>query len=111
MVFTEAEDKHLEHVVSTFRGNGRELESAVGALYLGKIYGWRVLRVMHASISYRKYQKILQLDFKDWCPDTTPLTARHRGYQLALKAQNFWDLVRGTEAAPDGYKESKDQFA
>ncbi len=111
MLFTEAENRHLEHAVATFRGNGRELESAVGALYLGKVYGWKVLRVMHSSVSYRKYQAILGIDFKDWCPSTTSLTERHRGYQLALKAKNFWDLMRGTESAPEGFKEAKDKFA
>lgn len=111
MIFTDDEQRHLAHIMSTYRGNGQELENAIGALCLGKMYGHRVIRVMHAGASYTKYQKILDLRFSDWCPAETPLSARHRGYQLALKAKSFWDVIRGTEQAPEGYKELKKEFA
>ncbi len=111
MIFTDEEQRHLGHIISTFRGNGQELENALGALFLGKLYGHRVIRVMHAGASYTKYQRILDLRFTDWCPAETSLSVRHRGYQLALKAQNFWDMIRGTEQPPEGYKELKKEFA
>lgn len=111
MIFTDEEQCHIEKVVSTFRGNGQELENALGALVLGKVYGYRVIRVMHTGASYTKYQKILDLRFADWCSAETPLSSRHRGYQFALKAQSFWNLIRGMEEAPEGYKESKREFA
>lgn len=111
MIFTDEQQEHLEHVISTYRGNGQELENALGALCLGMLYGHKVIRVMHNGRSYTKYQKILHLQFRDWCPDETLLSSRHRGYQLALKAQNFWDVVRGMEEPPEGFKEGKKEFA
>ena len=111
MIFTDDEQRHLEHIISTYRGNGQELENALGALCLGKLYGHRVVRVMHAGPSYTKYQKILELRFNDWCPAETPLSTRHRGYQLALKAKSFWGVIRRTEEPPEGFKELKKEFA
>lgn len=111
MIFTDDEQRHLERVISTFRGNGQELENALGALCLGKIYGHKVIRVMHVGSSYTKYQKILDLRFNDWCPAETSLSVRHRGYQMALKAESFWNMIRGTEKPPEGYKELKKEFA
>jgi hypothetical protein len=111
MLFTDEEQKHLEHIIATYRGSCQPLENALGALCMGKVYGYKVIRVMHAGVSYTKYQELLDLRFSDWCSPETPLSARHRGYQLALKAKNFWDLIRGTEPAPEGYKENKKEFA
>jgi hypothetical protein len=110
MIFTDEEQRHIENIVSNFRGNGQELENALGALILGKVYGHRVIRVMHAGPSYTKYQKILDLRFSEWCSAETPLSSRHRGYQLALKAKSFWGVIRRTEPAPEGFKEMKKEF-
>ncbi len=109
-MFTKSEQEHLTRVMSEYRGNGEKLENALGALCLGMVYGHKVIRVMHDSSSYSSYQKILDLRFNEWCPPTTVFSERHRGYQLALKAESFWDLLRGTEPAPEGYKASKKQF-
>jgi hypothetical protein len=111
MIFDDVQQRHLEHRMSIYRGNGQELENALGALCLGMVYGWKVIRVMHASASYAKYQDILDLRFNEWCPETTPLTARHRGYQLAMKAKSFWDLMRGLEAPSEDFKKHKKEFA
>jgi hypothetical protein len=111
VIFTDDEQRHLARIISIYQGNGQELENALGALCLGKIYGHRVIRVMHVGSSYTKYQKILDLRFNEWCPAETLLSKRHRGYQLALKAKDFWSMIRGTEQAPEGYKELKKEFA
>jgi hypothetical protein len=111
VIFTAEEQAHLAHIMSTYRGNGQELENALGALCLGKMYGWKVIRVMHAPASYAKYQDILDVRFNEWCEETTSLTHRHRGYQLAQKAKSFWQLMRGMETPPEGFKELKKEFA
>jgi hypothetical protein len=111
MIFNEEQQEHLEDVMSTFRGNGQELANALGALSLGMMYGWKVIRVMYASSTYTKYQRILKLEFSDWCPPTTTLTSRHRGYQLAMNANSFWGLIRGSEAGSEEFKKFKKELA
>jgi hypothetical protein len=111
MIFTDEQQEHLTRIMSEYRGNGERLENALGALCLGMVYGWKVIRVMHASSTYAKYQDILDLRFNEWCPETTPLTQRHRGYQLAMKAESFWQLMRGMEKPSDDFKKYKKEFA
>jgi hypothetical protein len=110
MFLTDDEQKYLHHILATYRGPGDALRDAVGALMVGKVYGWRVLRVMYGGKLYAKFQRTLQLDFKEWCEPETEFAARHRGYQAALKVGDFWKLVRGDMPQPEGYSEVKKVF-
>ena len=49
--------------ISNFHGNGRVLESALGALMVGQFIGWRPLLLMHGGSAIKRYQTILELIF------------------------------------------------
>ncbi len=110
MLLTEKEQKHLHHILTTYKGRGDHLQDALGALLIGKVYGWRVLRVMYGGKVYARFQRDLELDFKEWCEPETEFAARHRGYQMALKVEDFWKLIRGEVPQPEGYGEAKKVF-
>jgi hypothetical protein len=110
MLLTDDEQKHLHRILTTYRGDGTHLQAALGALLIGKVYGWRVLRVCYTGATYTKYQRTLELDFKDWCDAETPYTSRHRGYQVVGKLSDFWKIVRGDIPQPEGLTEVKRVF-
>lgn len=85
-----------------FRGLGTTLESALGALLIGQYFGWRVLKLIHNPSTYRKYEKILGVDFKDSCPEHTPMGEfRSVGYAITKKLESFWSVVMGRRKVPD----------
>lgn len=88
-------NSHIDKVVLEYKGDVIELSNAIGAARLGHHFGWRVLRLVVSPIVYRRHQKILGLDFKDVLPDLTKNSERSAGYQLVVKLNNFWDVVKG----------------
>jgi hypothetical protein len=86
---------HVDEVMKNFKGDIVELSNAIGALNVGRFYGWRVLRIVISNASYRKYQRILGLEFKSVLPETTIYSKKSAGYNLVVKAGKFWDAVNG----------------
>lgn len=86
---------HIDAVSKEYRGDSSVLFSAIGALMVGRTYGWRVLRIVTSNASYTKYQRILNIDFKEVLPEETPLSHRSLGYTIVKKVGNFWAVVRG----------------
>lgn len=86
---------YIADVMKDYKGDIVDLSHAIGAARIGHHYGWRVLRLVISQVSYRKYQKILRLDFKESLPETTIYTEKSVGYQLVMKLNNFWDVVKG----------------
>jgi hypothetical protein len=90
-----------------FHGDINDLIVAVGCLYVGRLLGWRVIRLVYSNKRYSDFQKILSLgmdngDFKfaDWFEDRERLSYKSYGLWLVDKAQSFWDTVRGVKPLP-----------
>lgn len=109
-IFDEGQEKELHRIMSDFKGDGTALGNAVGALVFSRVYGWRVARLMYSINSYGKYQKLLGIDFKEWCPEVTDLSRKSMAYKFALKAGQFWELVRG-KAKSEEFLEHKKELA
>lgn len=86
----------IDSVIENYHGDSDVLFSSIGALMVGRKYGWRVLMIVSSSASYAKYQKILGVQFKQILPEATPLSERSLGYRIVKKLNNFWDVVRGS---------------
>jgi len=86
---------HIDLMVKDFKGDAPELIAAIGTLMVGRVYGWKVLRIITSSKSYTKYQRVLGLQFKDILPETTEYSNRSLGFKLVTKLNNFWDVVKG----------------
>ncbi len=78
-----------------FKGQLPSLETAIGAMYVGQLYGWKVLRIIHGSNAYSKYEKILDVKFKNICPDRGPLAEKSVGIRIADAAGGFWKVATG----------------
>ena len=85
-------------VATRFKGQGTELESAIGMLAMGHIFGWRVLYIMHSVATVKKYAEILGIeDVKAHFPEDTSHSDRSLGYRIARQLSNFWRVVRGLD--------------
>lgn len=85
--------EHIDKVASEYIGDISHLSSAIGAVMLGRVYGWRVIRIITSSKIYTRHQRILSLDFKQVLPEETEFSKKSIGYSIAKKLDKFWDVV------------------
>jgi len=92
-------DKQTIEVINTaiknFQGNSDILESAIGALHVGRLMGWKTLYLTHATFTIRKYEKILGLSFREVLEDETELSSKSIAFKAVQKVSNFWKAVKG----------------
>ncbi len=76
--------------------DARQLESAIGALFLGQLFGYQVLDIIHSDATRRKYCELLDIIwFRELCPETGPESDRHFVYQETKHVKNFWRAIAG----------------
>ncbi len=99
---SEEQEQIILKNIKEFRGVGTTLESALGALIMGQYFGWRVLKILHNPLTYRRYEKILGLSFQDVCPETTGYSeTKSVGYAITQKIGSFWAVVMGKRKVED----------
>jgi hypothetical protein len=90
---------NLEEVASEavkkFKGNANTLESAIGSMYVAKAYGWKVIYLVHDKKTIRKYEQILNIDFRESFPEEGPQAQRSVAFEAVQKVSNFWKAVKG----------------
>jgi hypothetical protein len=82
-------------VAREYKGDSHALFMAIGALFVGRLYGWKVIRVFISTTPYARCQKILGLDFKDVMEAETPLSDRALAYRVVKRLKEFWGIVKG----------------
>lgn len=84
----------LDDAVLRYKGNTQELRSAIGVLVLGRHVGWKPLYVMVNKDTVKKYQRILDIDFRDVLPETGPRAEKSVAWLAVQKVSNFWKAVK-----------------
>lgn len=87
----------VANAIQNFEGQGTELESAIGMLYMGHAFGWKVLYVQHSVGTIKKYEERLGINVKERFPEFTEHSDRSAGYRVAKTLSNFWRVVRGVD--------------
>ncbi len=90
----------IKGAFDVYEGDIRILGSAIGALILGQSIGWRALRIVHAGATYRRYEGILGVRFKDVCPERGIHSNRSIGLSEADRIGSFWKVADGIERVP-----------
>jgi len=78
-----------------YKGQMDVLYSALGVLLVGRMYGWKVMRLTTSSTTYRKYQKVLGINFKDELEDLGELSHKSVGLDIVNRLYDFWDVIKG----------------
>ena len=97
--------RFVDHAMSCeggLRGDGHgafgEIESAIGALIMGQMFGFRVLELVHSAATRRKYCKLLGIEsFRDVCPATGVYSQRHHLFRAMGAVSDWW---RGRHSLP-----------
>ena len=87
-----------------FRGQLDELESALGMMLMGRLFGWKILAMIHNKRTIRKYEEILGLKIREAFSEEGPLTGKSEAYGVVKSLGNYWKAVSG-EFKVDGRRD------
>jgi len=86
----------VDKAIKEYAGDIEVLEAAIGFLFLGRKFGWRVMFFMHRQKTVKNYERILQIkDSRDYMPELGPLAKKAVVYQAIQKVKNYWKAVKG----------------
>jgi len=96
-ILTETElVKLIDERVREFRGDITELERAIGALFVGRQFGWKVLLLIHDRKTIKRYETTLDLEFKEPnMPDVGTYAYKSIAWTAVQKVASFWKAVKG----------------
>jgi len=100
-------DELIEGTIKNFKGDLSDLCSAVGALVVGRYMGWRVIKIIFSPLTYRKYRKVLGVDYKDILSEEDQYSNKSVGLKLAKKLDDFWDIVHGRSGVKIDLKQKR----
>jgi hypothetical protein len=87
---------YMDNFIKTYKGDAGVLFSVVGVVFVGRVYGWKVIRLFISQGSYAKYQKVLGLEFKSIMPAETEFSDRALAYKAIKRLKEFWSIIKGS---------------
>ena len=87
--------KIIDAAIKNFRGQLPTLEAAIGAWLVGEKLGWKPLYLIHDKTTLAKYEKILNIKFREVLEPVGPMAHKSVAWNLAQKVTNFWKAVKG----------------
>ena len=92
-------EKDLVHIIdqatTRFKGDMPVLESAIGMLMIGRLFGWKVMYLIHSRSTIKEYEKILGVNIRDVMPDVGRCAKKSVAWTLLQGVTNFWKAVKG----------------
>lgn len=87
---------HMDNFIKTYKGDAGVLFSVVGVVFVGRVYGWKVIRLFISQSTYAKYQKVFGLEFKSIMSAETEFSDRALAYKAIKKLKEFWSIIKGS---------------
>lgn len=93
-------NKRIEDVCEQFKGQIPDLYQMVGIVVVGRLFGWRVVRL---TASRRMWMMVTRTfgDPKEWMPEKGRLAHKSVGLVLVEKIGDYWEFIKGIQARDD----------
>ena len=85
----------IEAVIDQYKGDLRELETAIGIFHVGRRFGWRPLYLMNDRKTLKKCEAIFGIDLREVLQEVGPKADKSVAWSVYDKAKSFWRTVRG----------------
>ena len=89
-----AKRQHYQFRLDRFSGDLRVFYAAGAAYSLASDFGWRIAYAIYVPRTIRRYESILDLRFRDCCPEYTHRSPRTSAFEPLRSASNFWKFVK-----------------
>jgi len=87
--------KIVDDAIANFSGDSNNLGRAIGMLFIGRRYGWRVMYLIHSKATVRKYENILGIKIQDVLPEVGALAKKSIAWNAVQKVSSYWKAVKG----------------
>ena len=92
--------KMIDEVSSKFVGQLDDLQAAVGMLAVGRLYGWRVTRLISSKRHWSVACKLFG-DLKELLPERGVLAHKSVGLAIVDKVGDYWGIIKGEVSRDD----------
>ena len=99
MITDDELNNKIEEVADNYTGQIDDLYTAVGMIIVGRLFGWRVVRLTSSNSQWTRITKIFG-DPKDLMPERGKYARKSVGLAIADKIGSYWDVVRGLASVP-----------
>jgi hypothetical protein len=90
-------NKRIEEVCEDFKGQIPDLYQMVGIVIVGRLFGWRVIRLTASRSMWAKVTRVFG-DPKEWMPEYGRLAHKSVGLKLVEQIGDFWDFINGNHS-------------
>lgn len=97
---TEELNRRIETVCEQFRGQIPDLYHVVGVVVVGRLFGWRVVRLTTSRKIWSLTTRLFG-DPKEWMPERGRLAHKSVGLKLVDTLADYWDFINGVTPRDD----------
>lgn len=91
--------KKIDEVSGSFRGQIDDLYVAIGMIVMGRLFGWRVVRLTSSRRQWARANNIFG-DLKLLMPERGKYAHKSIGLALVDQLGTYWDVVKGIVSVP-----------
>ena len=99
MITDEELMKKIDEVSGDFHGQIDDLYMAIGMIVMGRLFGWRVLRLTSSRSQWARANKLFG-DLKTLMPERGKYAHKSIGLAVVDKLGSYWDVVKGIVSVP-----------
>lgn len=89
----------IEEVTSGFQGDISHLYEAVGMIVVGRLFGWRVMRLVSARRAWPDAIKLFG-DPKQLMPERGKYAYKSVGLKIVDELGEYWDVIKRKKSMP-----------
>lgn len=89
----------IDQVSGEFKGQIDDLYMSIGMIMMGRLFGWRVLRLTSSRSQWARATKLFG-DLKELMPERGKYAHKSIGLAIADKLGSYWDVVKGIVSVP-----------
>lgn len=99
MITDEELMKKIDEVSGEFVGQLDDLYTVVGMIVVGRLFGWRVIRLTTTRVMWAKAVKLFG-DPKQLMREREKYSVKSLGLATVDKLDAYWDVVKGVVSLP-----------
>lgn len=98
MITDEELMKLIENIVKDYTGQADHLYEAIGMVVVGRLFGWRVMRLVSSRRCWMLASKMFG-DLKEFLPERGRYAHKSIGLELVDRIGGYWDFIRGSKSS------------
>jgi len=102
--------KKIDEVSTNFKGQLDDLTSAIGMVIAGRLYGWRVIRLVNSRRLWGVACRLFG-DLKEFLPERGVLANKSVGLVILEEAGVYWGVISGKVNRDNLPKQQRKQVA